>query len=128
MNPALCLRLAAVSGFLAVAFGAFGAHALKDHLDAVALQTFETGVRYQMYHALALLAPALLMRSGVTCRAPRVAAWSFLLGTLLFSGSLYGLSLTGLKWFGPITPLGGVAFLAGWTALATTRLSSAEKY
>ncbi len=99
----------------AVALGAFGAHAMKDAYDEGALRTFETGVRYQMYHALALVLCGLLERVGVRARA---AATMFAVGVALFSGSLYGLALLDLKWLGPVTPIGGVAFLAGWTLLA----------
>ena len=111
----------AVSGFVAVALGAFGAHGLKGRLTPEALQTFEVGVRYQLIHALALLLVGLLAARGPTT-ALTVAGWCFLSGTLLFSGSLYGLSLTGIRAFGPITPIGGVAFLAGWAALAKSAL------
>jgi uncharacterized membrane protein YgdD (TMEM256/DUF423 family) len=107
----------AVSGFVAVAAGAFGAHALRDRLSPEMLQVFETGARYQMYHALALLFVASVY--GVP---PRPAAmWAgrlFLSGTVLFSGSLYALALTGISSLGAVTPLGGVAFLAGWICLA----------
>jgi uncharacterized membrane protein YgdD (TMEM256/DUF423 family) len=109
--------LGAASGFLGVALGAFAAHALKSRIGAELLVTFETGVRYQMYHALALLAV------GWACtRWPGAAltagGWLFVAGTLLFSGSLYALSLSGARWLGMITPFGGLAFLAGWLCLA----------
>jgi uncharacterized membrane protein YgdD (TMEM256/DUF423 family) len=106
-----------VSAFLAVALGAFGAHALKDRLSPEMLNIFEVGVRYQMYHALALLgvAWALARWPGSSINA---AGWLFLFGTLVFSGSLYLLSLTGLRWLGAITPIGGAAFLLGWLLLA----------
>jgi uncharacterized membrane protein YgdD (TMEM256/DUF423 family) len=109
--------LGAVSGFLAVAAGAFGAHALKARLAPDLLVIFETGARYQLYHALALglVAWAASRWPGT---APIVAGWSFVAGTVLFSGSLYVLALTGQRWLGAITPLGGVAFLVGWGALA----------
>ncbi|HEU0015111.1 MAG TPA: DUF423 domain-containing protein [Longimicrobium sp.] len=103
-------------GFLGVAAGAFGAHALRDSVPPDLLQAFETGARYQMYHALALLAVALgEQRTGG--RGWRAAGWLFVAGTVLFSGSLYLLALTGVRWLGAITPLGGAAFLAGWIAL-----------
>ena len=106
-----------VSAFVAVALGAFAAHGLKARLAPELLAVFETGVRYQMYHALALLAvawactrwPGSLVSAG---------GWLFVAGTLLFSGSLYVLALTGVRWLGAITPLGGLAFLAGWLCLA----------
>ena len=106
----------AANGFIAVAAGAFGAHYLKTKLSAGDLATFEVAVRYQMYHGLTLLALGFLGDS----RAPGLtgaSAWCFLAGIVLFSGSLYGLSLAGWKWLGPITPLGGVLFLAGWLLL-----------
>ena len=113
----LFFTLGALSAFIAVALGAFGAHALKARLDAPLLAVFETAVRYQMTHALALLAV------GWACtrwpgRALTASGWLFVAGTLLFSGSLYALSLTGLRGLGAITPLGGVAWLAGWACLA----------
>ncbi|MDP8245558.1 MAG: DUF423 domain-containing protein [Candidatus Hinthialibacter antarcticus] len=106
----------AIFGFLGVGFGAFGAHALKDKLDPYFLDVFEVGVRYQMYHALALLFVA-----WAASRAPglavQIAGWGFILGTLIFSGSLYILALSGIRWLGAITPIGGVGFLVGWAAL-----------
>ncbi len=109
--------LGAVSAGLAVALGAFAAHGLRSSLSAADLATFETGVRYQMYHALGLLAVAWAMTrwEGVTLVA---AGWSFAVGIVLFSGSLYVLVLTGPRWLGAITPFGGVAFLVGWALLA----------
>lgn len=107
----------AISAFIAVAAGAFGAHALKRSLSPDMLQAFETGARYQMYHALALFAAAWVM-----VQWPGAAAtWAgrlFIVGTLLFSGSLYLLALTGVTRWGMVTPLGGLAFLAGWACLA----------
>jgi uncharacterized membrane protein YgdD (TMEM256/DUF423 family) len=113
----LFFALGAISGFIAVALGAFAAHGMKSRLDAVMLATFETGVRYQMYHALALLAVAW----GCTRwpgSAVNAAGWLFIAGTVLFSGSLYALSLTGARGLGVVTPFGGLAFLAGWLCLA----------
>lgn len=111
------LRAGAVSGFISVLAGAFGAHALRDRISPEHLQAFETGARYQMYHAFALLAVAWLVS-----RSPSNAAlWAgrlFLLGTVLFSGSLYLIALTGIGRFGLVTPFGGVALLAGWICLA----------
>jgi len=113
----LFFALGCLSAFLAVALGAFGAHALKARLPADLLVVFETGVRYQMAHALALLAVA-----WACTRWPGSAAtasgWLFVAGSVLFSGSLYALSLSGVRWLGAITPLGGVAWLAGWLCLA----------
>ena len=110
--------LGALSGGLAVALGAFGAHGLKARLAADLLATFETGVRYQMYHALALLAVAWAVTHWGGSPLPVAAGWLFVAGTLLFSFSLYALALTGVRWLGAITPLGGVAFVAGWLCLA----------
>ena len=111
------LFLGAVFAFIGVAAGAFGAHILKDRLSADMLAVFEVGVRYQMYHALALIAVACI-RNKSPSAVVTTGGWCFALGTILFSGSLYLLSLTGMKWFGAITPLGGLAFLAGWACLA----------
>jgi uncharacterized membrane protein YgdD (TMEM256/DUF423 family) len=113
----LFLILGSVSGLIAVAAGAFGAHTLRDRISADLLVTFETGVRYQMYHALALIAVA-WAATRWTNSLTSVAGWLFVVGTLIFSGSLYALSLTGARWLGAITPLGGVAFLGGWLCLA----------
>jgi uncharacterized membrane protein YgdD (TMEM256/DUF423 family) len=107
----------AVSGFLSVAAGAFGAHALKQRLPPEQLAVFETGARYQMYHALALFAVA-WAASQWDSPAVRGSGWCFIAGTVLFSGSLYLLGWTGTRWLGAITPLGGGAFLAGWLLLA----------
>jgi uncharacterized membrane protein YgdD (TMEM256/DUF423 family) len=115
--------LGALFGGLGVAAGAFGAHALRARLDPRMLEVFETAVRYQMFHALALLAAAWLWQQTSTTAA-QVAGWAFVAGILLFSGSLYALALTGVRGLGAITPIGGVAFLVGWAALvlASTRL------
>ncbi|MBI2207746.1 MAG: DUF423 domain-containing protein [Candidatus Rokubacteria bacterium] len=111
------LVLGALSGCVAVALGAFAAHGLRERVPADMLAVFETGARYQMYHALALIAVAwVATRGGGTMIV--AAGWLFVAGTLLFSGSLYLLVLTGQRWLGAITPLGGVAFLLGWLALA----------
>lgn len=117
----LWLFLAALDGFLSVAAGAFGAHALRTRLTPDLLAVFETGARYHMYHALALAAVGLLSlhRPSGTLDA---AGWAFLAGTLLFSGSLYALALSGVRILGAITPFGGVAFLAGWALLALAAL------
>jgi uncharacterized membrane protein YgdD (TMEM256/DUF423 family) len=110
-------RLGALSGLLAVAAGAFGAHALRTRLSPELLAVFETGARYQMYHAFALIAVA-----WAATRWPGAlvnwSGWLFVAGTLLFSGSLYALALSGVRWLGAITPFGGAAFLAGWLCLA----------
>ncbi len=105
-----------LSAFIGVAAGAFGAHALKNRLSAELLATFEVGVRYQMYHAFALFVVAWVLTKWPSSLAV-TSGWCFLLGTILFSGSLYLLSLSGVRWLGAITPLGGVAFLVGWLCL-----------
>ena len=113
----LFLLIGALSAGISVAAGAFGAHALRERVEPRLLEVFETGVRYQMYHALALIAVA-----WVVSRAPSTvgtaAGWLFLAGTLLFSGSLYAMTFTGIRALGAITPLGGVCFIAGWVCLA----------
>jgi uncharacterized membrane protein YgdD (TMEM256/DUF423 family) len=117
------LVVGAINGLLAVAAGAFGAHGLQGRIDAHALQVFETGSRYQMYHALAIGLAAFAIRDAAAMPAT-VAAGFFLTGILLFSGSLYLLALTGTKLLGIITPFGGACFLIGWgfLAFAATRL------
>ncbi len=109
--------IAALSAFIAVAAGAFGAHALRARLEPDLLTVFETAARYQMYHALALFIAAWLALQEPCIWAVR-AGWCFIIGTVLFSGSLYALALSGVRALGAITPLGGVAFLAGWICLA----------
>jgi uncharacterized membrane protein YgdD (TMEM256/DUF423 family) len=106
---------------IAVAAGAFGAHALRARLSPADLATFETGARYQMYHALALLAVAWAVQQWPGA-LPRAAGWLFVAGILIFSGSLYALVLSGQRWLGAVTPLGGVAFLAGWSCLLVAAL------
>jgi uncharacterized membrane protein YgdD (TMEM256/DUF423 family) len=110
--------LGCLSALLGVAAGAFGAHGLRGHLDAQSLGTFETAARYEMYHAFALLAVAWAAARWPASALVPWAGWLFLAGTVLFSGSLYALSLSGVRWLGAITPLGGIAFLAGWGCLA----------
>ncbi len=113
------MGVAAILAGLAVAAGAFASHALKEQLTERALEIFETGVKYQMYHALALLLVALLLSRAETEQTPLiVAGWAFIAGIAIFSGSLYALSFSGVKWLGAITPLGGVAFLVGWGCIA----------
>ena len=113
----LWLLIAAINGALAVAFGAFGAHGLQGRIDAHAIEIFETGARYHMYHALAIGLAALAVRSGAASIPASVAAGFFLAGIILFSGSLYLLALTGMRSLGFVTPFGGLAFLVGWIAL-----------
>jgi len=114
------ISIGAASGLLAVAAGAFGAHALRERLAATALDTFQTAAQYQMYHALGTLAIGILLaRFSIEGSSwLNAAGWLFVAGTVLFSGSLYLLAVTDVRWLGAITPLGGVAFLAGWLALA----------
>ena len=107
----------AISALIAVGAGAFGAHALRNRLPPDLLAVFETGARYQMYHALALLAVSWAVGRWSMPQAGW-AGWLFLAGTVIFTGSLYLLSLTGVRWLGAITPLGGLAFLLGWVCLA----------
>jgi uncharacterized membrane protein YgdD (TMEM256/DUF423 family) len=111
------LVLGSVSACLAVAAGAFGAHALKASFSPEALVTWETAARYQMYHALAMLAVGAAAQALRTTSL-RVAGLLFLIGTLIFSGSLYALVLTGERWLGAITPIGGLALMAGWLTFA----------
>jgi uncharacterized membrane protein YgdD (TMEM256/DUF423 family) len=116
------LALGAISAAASVAAGAFGAHALEARLAPDLRAVFETGARYEMYHAIGLLAA-----SWVAPRAPGAAAWAgwlFVAGTVLFSGSLYALALTGVRALGAVTPFGGVAVIAGWIALALAALRS----
>ncbi|MCH7720737.1 MAG: DUF423 domain-containing protein [Planctomycetes bacterium] len=115
------LALGASNGLLSVAAGAFGAHALKGRLSEEMLAVFETAARYQMYHALALLAVGWLASHAPSGRI-HVAGWAFLCGVVLFCGSLYALSLSGVRAFGVVTPLGGIAFLIGWGVLAWSAL------
>ncbi len=112
------LILAALAGALSVALGAFAAHGLKPRLDAHLLANWETGVRYQFYHVFALMAAAWLADRLPEYKSARWSGWLFLIGMVLFSGSLYVMALTGLRWLGMITPFGGVAFIAGWILLA----------
>ncbi len=110
------LLVAAALGFLGVVGGAFGAHALKRNLDAELLGVFETGIRYQMYHVFALALAGWALQKYPVADFRR-AGWFFMAGVALFSGSLYIMALTGLRWLGAVTPLGGLAFLVGWLSL-----------
>lgn len=116
----LFITLASFSGMLAVILGAFGAHGLRGKLDDHALGIYETAVQYHFYHSLALLAVGLLALSQPHTALLRSAGWLFCLGILIFSGSLYVLAVSGVKWLGAVTPLGGLAFIAGWGCLAAT--------
>lgn len=117
MSARLTLLIAALSGALAVMLGAFGAHALRDMLAPRMLEVFQTGVTYQFYHVLALVAVGMLMQR-YRSTALSISAILFSTGMLLFCGSLYVLALTGVHYFGIITPIGGVSLIAGWLALA----------
>ncbi len=110
------IALGAFFGFTGVALGAFGAHALKSVVAPEMLTVFETGVRYEMYHALGLIAIGLIFRFS-DHRLLSFAGWSFTAGIVLFSGSLYAMTFTGVKIFGAITPFGGIAFIFGWSCL-----------
>jgi uncharacterized membrane protein YgdD (TMEM256/DUF423 family) len=118
----LFLSIGSINAFLAVALGAFGAHGLKDRLSSDMLSVYQTGVQYQMYHALALILVALLSSQLPQSTTVNWAGWLFFIGIVLFSGSLYALSLSGIKILGAITPLGGLAFLAGWFMLVLSAL------
>ena len=126
--PSLFLTLAGINGFLAVGIGAFGAHALRDRLTPELASTFPTGVQYHMFHTLALFGVGLLLLVLPQATLPRISGYLFTLGIVLFSGSLYVLAITGIRWLGAITPLGGLCFLAAWGCLAwfaaTTQLQS----
>lgn len=114
----LFLLFAAISGGLAVVLGAFGAHGLKGRIADSLFAAYQTGTYYQMFHVLALMGLALLiMRLSIVPNVLQVAGYLWMLGTVLFSGSLYGLALSGPSWLGPITPLGGVLLIAGWVCL-----------
>ncbi|HEY9607606.1 MAG TPA: DUF423 domain-containing protein [Allocoleopsis sp.] len=118
------MAIASILAGLAVAGGAFASHALREKLTERALEIFETGTRYQMYHSLALLLVAVLLSRAEASQTLLISSGSaFLVGIALFSGSLYALSLSGIKWLGAIAPLGGAAFLVGWSCLAIAALS-----
>jgi uncharacterized membrane protein YgdD (TMEM256/DUF423 family) len=115
------LLIGSLAGALGVALGAFGAHGLRSRLSPDMLAVFETGVRYEMYHAVALLALAALM-TRFDGWLFHLAGWAFTIGIVLFSGSLYLLALTGIRVLGAITPIGGVALILGWACLAIAAL------
>lgn len=109
--------IATIFGGLGVALGAFGAHALRDRLTPDLIVTFETGVRYQMYHALALLGVVMALSRWPQSSLAAWAGWLFVAGIVIFSGSLYAFALSGQRWWGAVTPIGGVAFISGWICL-----------
>ncbi len=117
--------IGAISAALAVIAGAFGTHGLRGRLEPDMLAVFETGARYQMYHALAMIAAGFAAARGG--RVAGVAGGLFLAGTVLFSGSLYALALTGVRAFGAITPIGGLCFIMGWVALAIALAASGRR-
>jgi uncharacterized membrane protein YgdD (TMEM256/DUF423 family) len=121
----LFYALGSVLGLIGVAAGAFGAHALRNYLTPESLGIWETAVRYQLVHALALLATAWAV-SRWPGAPPKAAGWLFFAGAVVFSGSLYALSLSGLRWLGAVTPIGGLCFLAGWACLAWTAVRGQE--
>ena len=117
MNARICLVAASISGAIAVMIGAFTAHALKDILSSKLMAVMQTGVQYQFYHSLALLLVGLLLQQHSTVPL-KVSAASFLAGIVLFCGSLYLMAFSGAHWLGIVTPVGGLAFIAGWLILA----------
>lgn len=119
----LFFGLGSIVALLTVAAGAFGAHALQTRIDARAMEIFQTSVRYQMMHALALIAAA-WATTRFTSGAVRVGGWAFVVGVVVFCGSLYALALGGPRWLGAITPIGGVAFMVGWGCLAWSALAA----
>lgn len=118
------LTIGSIAAFLAVALGAFGAHVLKQKLSAPMLANFQTGVQYQMTHAIALVVISVLSQTWGDSSWFRYAGWLFLAGIILFSGSLYALSVSGVRKLGAITPLGGLCFLAGWLCLLAAGLAN----
>lgn len=117
MMMKIAILYAAASGAVGVALGAFGAHGLRGTIEERLMSAFETAVQYQLVHSLALLMVAILIGQLGRSLALELSAGAFMLGILLFSGSIYGLVLTDMRWLGPVTPLGGVLFIAGWLAL-----------
>ena len=117
MMTKIVFLFAAAAGGLAVVLGAFGAHGLRGKVEDRLIETFQTAVEYQMFHALALLLIALFMQLWGRSLSLDIAACALMLGVVLFSGSLYGLVLTEMKWLGPVTPVGGLCFIVGWIAL-----------
>lgn len=111
------LIIAAISGFLAVVIGAFAAHGLKQFLSPMAIETVKTAVQYQFYHTVALLVVGLWLLHKPATPGLKAGGLAFILGSLLFSGSLYALALGAPRWLGPVTPLGGLFFMAGWACL-----------
>ena len=115
----LFMTIAGVNGFLVVAIGAFGAHVLKPILTPESFATFQTGVLYHMVHTLALLCLSVLIKKSKNMTVLNASGWFFMFGIVLFSGSLYLLSLSGIKTLGAIAPIGGFSFLCGWACIVT---------
>lgn len=122
--PQVFIAIAAASGFLAVALGAFGAHALKTRLPPDLLAIWQTAVQYQFWHTLALLGVGIYMAHSTPTKTLAAGGWLFTIGILFFSGSLYALSLTGQRWLGAITPIGGALWLAAWACLCYAALKA----
>jgi len=120
------LILAGLLGFLGVLAGTFGAHGLKGRIEPAMIETFEVGVRYHLVHAVALLVVALMAQQKISA-CMKVAGWGFTIGIIIFSGTLYLLAVTGMKWLGAITPLGGVGFMVGWIALLVAGVREKKK-
>ncbi len=116
--------LGSVNAFLAVALGAFGAHGLKSRLSPDMLDIYETGVKYHLAHALGLILIGILAHLMTRTELVNLSGWLILAGIVIFSGSLYVLSISGVRWWGAVTPLGGLSFLAGWALLAIAALRS----
>jgi uncharacterized membrane protein YgdD (TMEM256/DUF423 family) len=114
----LAIVAGAFTGGIGVALGAFGAHGLRGTVEDRLLETFQTAVQYQMMHALALILMAVVIQQWGRSLAFDITVYAFIAGIVLFSGSLYGLVLTEMKWLGPVTPVGGLCFIAGWFSLA----------
>ncbi len=117
MTLKIAFLFAAFAGALGVVLGAFGAHALRGSIEPRLIETFQTAVQYQLIHALALLLVSLTMGWLGQSLSLEISAYAFMAGIILFSGSLYGLVLTEMRWLGPVTPLGGLCLIVGWLAL-----------
>jgi len=122
MNARLCVIVSAIALAAAVALGAFGAHAMKARLAPESFAAYQTAVQYHFWHALGLLAVGILMTQWATAQGLAWAAWLLIAGLIFFSGSLYLLALTGARWLGALTPIGGAAFIAAWAVLAWVAL------
>ena len=122
LNANIFLFIAAINGFLAVSLGAFGSHGLKSRISEHYLGVWQTGVQYHFYHALILCAVGILWSKSIANGWLNAAGYLFVVGIILFSGSLYWLALGGPRWLGPVTPLGGLCFILGWLCLAVSAL------